>query len=66
MMNLNQAIQHGRAVGVRFYVKTASGAIFGGTKTRDQAEAMKRRFEAEDRENPWTKGTTKFVIEEVQ
>ncbi len=66
MMNLNQAIRHGRAVGVRFYVKTASGAIFGGTKTRDQAEAMKRRFEAADRENPSTKGTTKFVIEEVQ
>lgn len=66
MLNLNQAIQHGRAVGVRFYIKTSSGAIFGGTKTREQAEAMKRRFEAEDRQNPWTKGTTKFVIEEVR
>ena len=33
MLNLNQAIQHGRAVGVRFYVKTTGGAIFGGTKT---------------------------------
>ena len=66
MLNLNQAIQHGRAVGVGFYVKTTGGAIFGGTKTRDQAVAMKRRFEAEDRQNPWTKGTTKFVIEEVR
>ena len=36
-MNLNQAIRHGRAVGVRFYVKTAGEAIFGGMKTRDQA-----------------------------
>ncbi len=36
-MKLNQAIQHGRAVGVRFYVKTAGEAIFGGMKTRDQA-----------------------------
>ena len=66
MLNLNQAIQHGRAVGVRFYVKTSSRVIFGGTKTREQTEAMKRRFEAEDRQNPWTKGTTKFVIEEVR
>ncbi len=66
MLNLNQAIQHGRAVGVRFYIKTSSGAIFGGTKTCKQADAMKRRFEVEDRQNPWTKGTTKFVIEEVR
>ena len=65
MMTLNQAITYGKRTGVKFYVKTASGAIFGGTRMRKDAEAMKRGFEADDRKNPWTKGSTKFVIEEV-
>ena len=65
MMTLDGAIAYGQRIGVRFYVKTSTGAVYGGTKTREQAEAMKHRFEADDRRNPWTKGTTKFVIEEV-
>ena len=27
-----------------------------------QAEAMKHRFEKDDRENPWSRGTTRFYI----
>lgn len=63
MLNLEQAIEHGKRVGVRYYVKNDAGCIMGGTKTIEQAEAMKRRFEADDRQNPWTKGTTRFYIE---
>ena len=62
MMNLNQAIAYGRQIGVRYIVCTSSGCIFGGTKTRKDAEAMKRRFEIEDRNNPWTRGSTRFEI----
>lgn len=63
MLNLEQAIEYGKRVGVRYYVKNDAGYIMGGTKTLEQAEAMKRRFEADDRQNPWTKGTTRFCIE---
>lgn len=62
MLNLSQAIEHGKRVGVRFYVKNHHGYILGGTRTREQAEAMKKRFEIEDQRNPWTKGTTRFEI----
>ena len=36
--------------------------LMGGTQTRKKAEAMKKRFETEDKKNPWTKGTTRFYI----
>ena len=62
MLNLSQALEHGKRVGVRFYVKNDKGCIMGGTQTREQAEAMKKRFEAADRTNPWTRGTTRFEI----
>lgn len=62
MLNLEQAIEHGKRVGVRYYIKNDKGCIVGGTKTLEQAEAMKRRFEIDDRQNPWTKGTTRFYI----
>lgn len=64
-MNLNQAIEYGRRIGVRYYVKNSAGCIIGGTKTKAQAEEMKKRHEADDKKNPWTKGTTKFYIEEI-
>lgn len=62
MLNLNQAIEHGKRIGVRFYVMNDKECIMGGTQTREQAEEMKRRFEMEDSRNPWTKGTTRFYI----
>lgn len=65
MLNLNQAIEHGKRVGVRFYVMNDKNCVMGGTQTREQAEEMKRRFEMEDRRNPWTKGTTRFYIKPV-
>ena len=40
-------------------------SIMGGTQTLEQAEAMKKRFEIDDRKNPWTRGTTRFEIREV-
>lgn len=65
MMNLEQAIQYGKQIGVCFYVMNDKGCIMGGTQTMEQAEEMKKHFEAEDRKNPWTKGTTKFYIKHV-
>ena len=62
MLNLQQAIAHGKAVGVQWYVYNDRGCLIGGTVTLEQAEAMKRRFEIDDRQNPWTKGTTRFYI----
>ncbi|MBR3873512.1 MAG: hypothetical protein IKJ26_04995 [Clostridia bacterium] len=64
-MNLAMAIEHGKRVGVRFYVMNDKNCIMGGTQTREQAEDMKLRFEAADRTNPWTKGTTRFYIKPV-
>ena len=61
-MNLSMALMHGKQVGVQFYVVNDNGCILGGTQTKEQAEAMKKRFEAQDRANPWTKGTTRFHI----
>ena len=63
MMNLNQAIAYGKRIGVRFYVLNDNDCIMGGTQTLEQAEAMKKRFEIEDKRNPWTKGTTQFYIQ---
>lgn len=65
MMNLQQAIAYGKSIGVRFYVRNDQDCIMGGTRTLEQAQAMKRRFEADDKKNPWTKGTTRFYIEEI-
>lgn len=62
MMNLQQAIAYGKRVGVQYYVCNDKDCIVGGTRTRENAEAMKKRFEIEDRKNPWTKGTTRFYI----
>ena len=66
MMNLQQAIAYGKSIGVRFYVYNDRNCIMGGTQTMKDAEAMKKRFEAEDKKNPWTKGMTKFYIKQAQ
>ena len=62
MMNLQQALWHGKKIGVRYYIYNNHGCLVGGTKTLEQAKAMKRRFEMEDRRNPFTRGTTRFEI----
>ena len=66
MMNREQAIAYGKHIGVRYHIYNDKGCLVGGTKTREQAEAMKQRFEIEDRKNPWTKGTTRFEIREAK
>ena len=62
MMTLNQAIAFGKHIGVQYYVVNHHGCIVGGTKTLEAAQEMKRRFEIDDRRNPWTHGTTRFSI----
>lgn len=64
MMNLNQAIAYGKRVGVKFYVRNTNGGLMGGTKTRKQAQAMKKEFEERYKNDPFGKDL-KFYIEEV-
>lgn len=33
--------------------------------TLEQALSMKKRFEEEDKHNPWTKGSTRFYITKI-
>lgn len=65
MMNLGQAIAYGKAVGAQYYVYNSYGRVVGGTKTMEQAKEMKRRFELDDKKNPWTHGTTRFEIRKI-
>ena len=53
MMNREQAIAYGKRIGVRYHIYNNHGCLVGGTKTREDAEAMKKRFE-------------RFEIREVQ
>lgn len=44
MMNREQAIAYGRHIGVRYHIYNSNGCVVGGTKTLEQAQAMKRRL----------------------
>lgn len=65
MMNQNMAISYGKRIGVRYYVKNTHGGLYGGYVNRKDALDAKKRFEIEDKSNPFTKGTTKFIIVEA-
>ncbi len=45
MMNREQAIAYGKRIGVRWNIYNSNDCVVGGTKTLEQAQAMKRRFE---------------------
>ena len=64
MMNLNQAVAYGKRVGVKFYVRNSNGGLMGGTKTRKQAQAMKKEFEERYKNDTFNKDL-KFYIEEA-
>ena len=66
MMTRAEAKAYGKRIGVRYYVKNTKGGLYGGYKTLEAAQEARKRFEAEDKENPWTKGTTKFLITEAK
>ena len=66
MMNREQAIAYGKRIGVRYHIYNSNGCLVGGTQTREQAEAMKKRMEREERNNPFTGGTTRFEIREAK
>ncbi len=51
MMNREQAIAYGKHIGVRYHIYNSNGCLVGGTKTLEQAQAMKRRFEIEERKD---------------
>lgn len=62
MMNREQAISYGKRIGVRYHIYNSNGCVVGGAKTLEQAQAMKRRFEIDERNNPFTGGKTRFEI----
>lgn len=62
MMNKNQAIAYGKTIGVQYHIFNSMGRLVGGTKTLEQAQAMKSRLEKEEKNNPFTGGTTRFEI----
>ena len=66
MMNREQAIAYVKHIGVRWHIYNDRGCLVGGTKTLEQAQAMKRRFEIEERKNPFTGGKTRFEIREAK
>ena len=66
MMNREQAIVYGKYIGVRWHIYNSNGCLVGDTKTLEQAQAMKRRFEIEERTNPWAHGKTRFEIREAK
>ena len=61
-MNTKQAIAYGKRIGVRYHIINSAGHVVGGHRTMEGAQAMKRRFEAEEKNNPFTGGTTTFEI----
>jgi len=65
MMNMEQAIAYGKRTGVKYYLYGGK-TLYGGTRTKEEAEKMKAEFEAEDKKDPWTKGTTKFEIRKAE
>ena len=44
MLTLEQALQHGAAVGVKYYVKNSYDKIVGGTCTEEQKEMPVKRL----------------------
>ena len=66
MMNRAAAENYGKKIGVRYYMKNTTGGLYGGYKTLEAAQEAKKRFEKEDKTNPFTKGTTRFIITEAK
>lgn len=62
MMTMYGAIEYGKRIGVKYYVKNTHGGLYGGYITLKDAQEAKKKFEKEDKSNPFTKGTTKFII----
>lgn len=63
MMNKEQAKRHGKKVGVKFYIRNSKGGLLGGTKTREQAEKMKREFQKEYDNDPFNDDITVYIEE---
>ena len=62
MMTRTAAEAYGKRIGVRYHLVSTTGGLFGGYTTLEAARDAKRRFEAEDKKNPFTNGTTRFLI----
>ena len=66
MQSIEWFIAYGKRIGVRYHIYNSRGCLVGGTKTLEQAQAMKRRYEIEERDNPFTGGKTRFEIREAK
>lgn len=65
MMNKEQAVAYGKRNDVKYYVKNSLGGLLGGTKTYEQAVAMKSRCEKEEANNPFAPSDLKIFIVEA-
>ena len=66
MMTRAGAEAYGKLIGVRYYVHNTKGGLYGGYRTMETAQQAKKRCEAEDKKNPWTKGKTVFIITDAE
>ena len=66
-MTKDEAIAYGKRTGVRFYVKSNTGALMGGYKTREKAEDAIKRFSDDAKMNPFLKGVkVTYHIEDAE
>lgn len=63
MMSRASAEAYGKRIGCRYYVKNSKGGLYGGFKSKEAAEACRRRWEREERNNPWNSGLIVFIEE---
>lgn len=65
MMNLEQAINHGNEIGVKYYIKNSNGGLLGGTKDYKEAVKMKDEFQKQYDNDKWNKGMKVFIVEKI-
>lgn len=63
MMTRAAAEAYGKRIGCKYYLYNEHGGLLGGYKTREAAEAGKKRFEKEYETDPWNKNEKVHIVE---
>ena len=63
MMNLNQAMNYGKKIGVKYIIKNSYGGTLGGAVHKADAEKMRDEFQKEYDNDTCNKGTKIFIVE---
>lgn len=66
MLNQNQAIEYGKSIGVKYYVKTNHGCLLGGTVAYEEAVEMRDRHAKEMVGNPNFPSDVEVIIVEAE